>query len=240
VSILRLQHIGVALADHDLAVFGLERVGLPSRDFRNDQGKGFQHDSRVPLGNECWLHIVHNWNPESRVNRFLDKHGEGLEHLALESDDIEADVARVRDADVPIFEDRIFDANDGFEAFIYPEDGIGFTVELIEPHARSWNYPDDALDLPISARLGKIRAQHVSAYVRDVAEASRRFTTLFATPSGNTPGTIALGNVELRLQASADHEPGLKNLVLETEKGATGAHELSFLVLETRAKEGEV
>ncbi len=234
-SILRLQHIGVALADHDLAVAGLERVGLPSRDFRNDQGKGFQHDSRVLLGNECWLHIVHNWNPESRVNRFLENHGEGLEHLALESDDIEADVARVRDADVPIFEDRIFDANDGFEAFVYPEDGIGFTVELIKPHATSWSYPDDALGLPVSALLGTTRARRVGAYVRDVAEASRRFTTLFGTPPGDEPGTIALGNVELHLQASADHEPGLKDLVLETEKGTAGVHDLGFLALETRA-----
>ena len=233
-SILRLQHIGVALADHDLGVAGLERVGLPSRDFRNDQGKGFQYDSRVLLGNECWLHIVHNWNPESRVNRFLHSRGEGLEHLALESNDIEADVARVRDAGVPIFEDRIFDANDGFEAFIYPEDGIGFTVELIEPHATSWNYPDGALGLPVSALLGKIRAQRVGAYVRDVAEASRRFTTLFGTPSGDEPSSIALGNVELRLQASADHEPGLKDLVLETEKGTTGGHDLGFLALQCR------
>lgn len=234
-SILRLQHIGVALADHNLAVTGLKRVGLPSRDFRNDQGKGFQHDSRVLLGNECWLHIVHNWNPESRVNRFLQNRGEGLEHLALESDDIEADVARVRDAGVPIFEDRIFDANDGFEAFVYPEDGIGFTVELIKPHATSWSYPDDALGLPVSALLGTTRARRVGAYVRDVAEASRRFTTLFGTPPGDEPGTIALGNVELHLQASADREPGLKDLVLETEKGATGVHELGFLTLETRA-----
>ena len=234
-SILRLQHIGVALADHDLAVEGLERVGLPSRDFRSDQGKGFQHDSRVLLGNECWLHIVHNWNPESRVNRFLHNRGEGLEHLALESDDIEADVARVRAAGVPIFEDRIFDANDGLEAFIYPEDGIGFTVELIKPHDTSWSYPDDALGLPVSALLGKIRAQRVGAYVRDVAQASRRFTSLFGTPSGGEPGTIALGNAELRLQASADHRPGLKDLVLETEKGATGVHELGFLALQCRA-----
>ena len=231
-SILRLQHIGVALADHDLAVAVLERVGLASRDFRNDQGKGFQHDSRVLLGNECWLHMVHNWNPESRVNRFLQNHGEGLEHLALESDDIKADVARVRNAGVRIFEDRIFDANDGFEAFIYPEDGIGFTVELIKPHATSWNYPDDALGLPVSTLLGEIQAQRVGAYVRNEVEASRRFTTLFGTPSGDEPGTIALGNVELRLHASADHKPGLKDLVLETEKGATRVHDFGFLALQ--------
>ena len=60
-------------------------------------------------------------------------------------------------------------------------------------------------------------------------------TTLFGTPPGDEPGTIALGNVELHLQASADREPGLKDLVLETEKGATGVHELGFLTLETRA-----
>ena len=54
------------------------------------------------------------------------------------TDDIEADVAHLRKLGVPLYQDTIFNAADGFEAFIYPQDAIGFTVELIRPHVTSW------------------------------------------------------------------------------------------------------
>ncbi|MEM7801489.1 MAG: VOC family protein, partial [Chloroflexota bacterium] len=144
-AIVRLQHFGIVVKDFHAAAEKFERIfGLKTRDFRDDQGKGKQYDARILLGNDCWLHIVQNWDPNSRVNQFLQSHGEGLEHIALETDDIEADVQRLKALGVPIYMDTIFDANDGYEAFVYPDDGIGFTVELIQPHAHSWGYPDDA------------------------------------------------------------------------------------------------
>ncbi|MGA8208251.1 MAG: VOC family protein [Candidatus Dormiibacterota bacterium] len=142
-AIVRLQHIGVAVRDLDEACRRLESLfGLKARDFRDNQGHGMQRDARVLLGNECWLHLVQNWDSESRVFKFLESHGEGLEHIALESDDIAADVERVKAAGVDVYQKRIFDATDGFEAFVYPDATAGFTVELIQPHADSWGYPE--------------------------------------------------------------------------------------------------
>lgn len=60
----------------------------------------------------------------SRVARFQERYGQGLEHIALETDDIEADVKRLRERNVPIFDDTIFKAADGYEAFVYPDDAI--------------------------------------------------------------------------------------------------------------------
>ena len=221
-AILRLQHIGTAVHSHDDTCATLERMGLPTRDFRNDQGKGFQYDSRALLGNECWLHIVQNWNPEARVNRFLSEHGEGLEHLALQSDDIEADVKRVRELGVPLYEDKIFDANDGFEAFVYPNDAIGFTVELIQPHPTSWVYPVREDGKPVSDRLGMTRAVEVGAIVDDVDRAADRFRRLFGVQaSGNR---IQLGNVELVLATGAEGQ-GLNYVALETEGELAGPFE---------------
>ena len=213
-TIIRLQHVGTAVADFERVTANLKRFGLPTRDFRDDQGRGFQHDSRVLLGNECWLHVVHNWNPEARVNQFLTRDGEGLEHLALESDDIEADVARLRELDVPLFEDKIFDANDGYEAFVFPDDGIGFTVELIQPHVKSWAYPDDARGEPVSGSLGVTRAAAVHARVADIDAARTRFTALFGLTAADD-GTIPLGNMKLVLRESADR-PRLDRLTLAT------------------------
>lgn len=239
-SIFRLQHVGTAVADFDRVSTRLKQLGLPTRDFRNDQGRGFQHDSRVLLGNECWLHIVHNWNPEARVHQFLKRCGEGLEHLALESDDIEADVARLRELGVPLFEDKIFDANDGYEAFVFPEDGIGFTVELIQPHVKSWAYPDDARGRAVSPDLGVTRAAEVRAEVEDVSRATEKFEKLFGLQASN--GLIPLGNADLQLVPASGREH-LSRLTLET---ATLEADIEFLssadarMLETHCFDSEL
>ena len=82
--IVGVHHIGLVVEDLAAACATWERLlGLKAQDYRNNQGKGFQLDARIMLPNGCWLHLVQNWNPESRVNQYLGKHGESLEHLAL-------------------------------------------------------------------------------------------------------------------------------------------------------------
>lgn len=183
-AIVRLQHIGLAVEDFQATCGKFERMfGMKARDFRDDQGKGMQYDARILLGNECWLHVVQNWNPESRVHQFLEEHGEGIEHIALETNDIEADVQHLHDIGVPIYKDKIFDANDGYEAFVYPENAIGFTVELIQPHETSWTYPEDVHGASVSDKMGIIRLQHVGVGVRDLDAACERFQRLFGLPA---------------------------------------------------------
>ncbi len=178
--ILRVQHIGVVVRDLEDACARFERVlGLKARDFRDDQGQGMQLDARILLGNECWLHLVENWNPESRVNRFLRERGEGLEHICLETDDIEADVAHLREIGVGVWEDRILDANDGYEAFVYPDQLPGLTVELIQSHERSWYYPPDAVGEPVSDSMNLVRLRDIGLRVNNLADACARFDRFF-------------------------------------------------------------
>jgi len=186
-SILRIQHIGVVVRDLKDACDRFQRTfGLTAQDFRDDQGQGrlvqkqiVQYDARILLGNECWLHLVQNWNPESRVNHFLNTTGEGLEHIALETNSIEKDVAHLRSIGVPIFEDTIFDAQDGYEAFILPDQLPGLTIELIQSHDRSWVYPEESLGKPISSCIHLLQLQHLGLVVADLKSTSERFEKLF-------------------------------------------------------------
>lgn len=212
--ILRLQHIGTAHTSHASAAERLRQVGLEPGELRTDQGRGFQLDSRKLLGNECWLHVVHNWNPEARVCQYLRTIGEGLEHIAIETDDIEGAVARVRES-APIFEDRIFHAADGFEAFVYPQDASGFTVELIQPHASSWNWPDPP-PARVSPLLSVTHLAEVVAGSRDPEAAGQRFDELFELDVRQDATGVAVpfrNNCALRFEPG---EPGLRTLVLKS------------------------
>lgn len=222
-AILRIQHIGTALADFRGAWSAFETgLGLTPRDFRNDQGRGFQQDARILLGNECWLHLVYNWRDDARVYRYWNNVGIGLEHIAVQVDDIEAEVARLREMKVPLWENTILNAADGYEAFIFPDDAIGFTIELIQPHAASWAYPNDARGVPISSRLGATRLDHVGCAVRDVPAAAQRLSWLLNLPheyeGSANEAKVRFGNgcfLEIQAAAGTQRE-GLTHLTLSS------------------------
>ncbi|GAP41497.1 VOC family protein [Flexilinea flocculi] len=173
--ILRIHHVGLVVDKLDKAVNTYEKLfGFKATDFRNDQGKGFQLDARIMMPNQTWIHLVENWNPESRVNQFLKKHGESIEHIALETTDIEEEVAHLKSIGVPIYQDKIFKAADGYEAFVYPEDGIGFTVELIQPHVTSYTWEPWKVSNPNLLGL-----QHIGVAVKDVKASCEKFEKLF-------------------------------------------------------------
>lgn len=179
-ELIRLHHIGIAVQDLPAACIRFEHLfGLKAQDFRDDHGGGMQHDARILLGNECWLHLVHNWNPKSRVYQFLEQSGEGLEHIALQTGSIEADVQHLRDIGVSIYRDKIFDAPDGFEAFIYPDQTPGVNVELIQPHTTSRGYSDDSKNAQVNDKIGFIRLHHIGVAVKNLQAAFDRFEHLF-------------------------------------------------------------
>ena len=108
---------------------------------------------------------------------FSNKYGPGLEHIAIETNSIEKDVAHLRELGMPIFSDKVFCAPDGFEAFIYPDKTLAMTVELIQPHTTSWGYPDDGGK--VSSLMGIRQLHHVGVAVRDVKAAAELFKKLF-------------------------------------------------------------
>ena len=245
-TIVRVQHIGIAVKDFQGTLNKFEKVfGLKARDFRDDQGKGYQHDSRILLGNDCWIHIVHNWDPNSRVYQFVENVGEGLEHIALETNDIESDVQRIRDMGVPIFQDKIFDANDGYEAFVYPDDGIGFTVELIQPHTTSWTYADDVGEESVSDKMGLLRLHHIGVGVNDLNSACERFEKLFGLPARDfrddqgqgmqLDARVLLGN-ECWLHIVQNWNPGSRVHKFLQERG----QELEHIALQTNTIENDI
>ena len=79
------------------------------------------------------IELLQPTGPESTVQRFLDKRGTGLHHIAYRCTDIEATLKRLADAGVRLIDEKPRPGAGGHRvAFLHPSSTGGVLVELVE------------------------------------------------------------------------------------------------------------
>jgi len=131
--IVGLDHLAIAVPDLERAI---------SR-FRDDFGLDFQgcEDVRQALTQTAFfpvpatnIELVHPLEGQGPVQKFLDRRGGGLHHISLRSDDIDADVARLKEKGYVFLSDEPQSGAHGSRViFIHPRSCDGVLVELTEP-----------------------------------------------------------------------------------------------------------
>jgi methylmalonyl-CoA/ethylmalonyl-CoA epimerase len=127
-----LDHVAVAVADLDSAaaaygLLGLERVGadeeVPTQGVR----------VRTLAGGAVLLELLAPLPGDGPVARFLQRRGPGLHHVALRVTDLEAELARLAAADVPLLDRQPRPGRAGTQvAFIHPRFAGGVLIELVQ------------------------------------------------------------------------------------------------------------
>ena len=137
IGILRIDHVGIAVADLDAAiefygrVFGMRCV---HRETNEEQGvrEAMLSVGRTPDGG-C-LQLLAPLGPESAIARFLDRNGPGVQQVAYTVADVDAACAALRDRGMRLLypEPRRGTAGSRIN-FVHPKDAGGVLVELVEP-----------------------------------------------------------------------------------------------------------
>ena len=82
------------------------------------------------------LELIQPTRPDSAVGRFLEKRGSGLHHLAYRTENIRAELARLRKAGYELIDAEPRAGARGHKvAFLHPRSTGGVLIELVE-HAR--------------------------------------------------------------------------------------------------------
>jgi len=80
------------------------------------------------------VELLEPTDPESPVARFLDRRGEGVHHVCLAVEDLDAAVARAEAEGLEILPPRIREGAGGHRvAFLHPKTTSGVLIELSEP-----------------------------------------------------------------------------------------------------------
>ena len=133
--ITALDHIAIAVPDLEKAIqrfvtdFGLPLGG------REDVKEARTTAAFLPLP-PTNIELVHPLNGEGPVATYLEKRGGGLHHLCFRSDDIDADVARLRDKGYQFLADAPTPGAHGSRViFIHPRSCDGVLIEISQPAA---------------------------------------------------------------------------------------------------------
>ena len=129
---MKLDHVGIAVRSLNAALkFYQETLGIPLEGFENIPQEKVRV-AMLPLG-DTRVELLEGTSGDSVIARFLEKHGEGLHHIAVEVEHLEQRAGELLAAGVRLVTPRVQEGAGGHRyVFVHPSSTGGVLVELVE------------------------------------------------------------------------------------------------------------
>ncbi len=129
---VRIDHVGIAVKNLDDAVHVY-------RDILGFKVEGIhvlaERKVRVALvsaGGDARIELLEPLGNDSTIAKFLESHGEGIHHFAVEVKDIESVLAELKRKGVTLIDDKPRNGAEGKKiAFVHPKSTNGVLLELV-------------------------------------------------------------------------------------------------------------
>ncbi len=131
-SITKINHIAVTVNDIDSSLtFWRDALGLELAELRDVPAEAAQI-AFLPVGG-TEVELVRPTTDDSGLAKYIAKRGAGLHHLCLETDNIEAMLAQLKEKGIQLINESPRTGADGKKyAFIHPKSTGGVLVELYQ------------------------------------------------------------------------------------------------------------
>jgi methylmalonyl-CoA/ethylmalonyl-CoA epimerase len=173
----RIHHVAVVVRSLDgaLGVFA-DVLGLPVgiRATVSDQGV---HAALLPMA-DGEIELLEPADTAGGVARFLDRRGEGLHHVCLETPDVSGALAAFQTAAIPVIDQAPRPGLAGMIAFLHPKANHGVLVELAQPSASTTHHG------PSTAGVQAMGIGTVYLAVKELGPAAATFTRNFGGRMG--------------------------------------------------------
>ena len=130
--IQKIHHVAIAVKDLEEALrFYRDTLGLPVHEqaVREDQGV---KAALLTIG-ESEIELLEPLGPDTPVGRFLERRGEGIHHICLQTDDIDKELAELKAKGVELIDQEPRQGLAGRICFLHPRSTKGVLVELAQP-----------------------------------------------------------------------------------------------------------
>ncbi len=93
-------------------------------------------EASFKLSNGVEIGLIEPVGPDSAVAKFLEKRGEGLHHIALETDNINAELKAMEKKGFQLIDKQGREGVAGKIGFLHPKSANGVLVELVQPREK--------------------------------------------------------------------------------------------------------
>jgi len=131
---IRIDHLGVAVKSLAQARTFYEALGLQVTHEETVEHERVR-TAMLPLG-ASRIELLEPTEEDSAVGRFLAKRGEGLHHVALRVENIEAVMQRLKERGVRLISEQVqVGAGGHLYFFVHPASAGGVLLEIVQPAA---------------------------------------------------------------------------------------------------------
>src|SRR5690625_3484128 len=135
---MNIDHIGIAVADLDSAIELYSKL-LKRTTCRREVVESQQTEVAFFQAGESAIELLSSTAEDSPVGKFLKKRGEGVHHIAFQTDDIESEIKRLKNEGLtPLSDQPVQGANGKRVMFFHPRDLTGVLVELCGAVPERW------------------------------------------------------------------------------------------------------
>jgi methylmalonyl-CoA/ethylmalonyl-CoA epimerase len=128
----KIHHVAIAVKDLEEALrFYRDTLGLSIHEqaVREDQGV----KAALLIIGESEIELLEPLGPDTPVGRFLERRGEGIHHICLQTDDIDKELADLKAKGVELIDQEPRQGLAGRICFLHPRSTKGVLVELAQP-----------------------------------------------------------------------------------------------------------
>ena len=129
---MHIDHVGIAVRDLESAIKTYEKI-LNTSCFKREVVEGEKVDTAFFQTGESKIELLGGTSPDSVINSYIEKRGEGIHHVAFEVEDIESEINRLKKEGFRILnETPKKGADNKLVVFLHPKGQNGVLVELCQ------------------------------------------------------------------------------------------------------------
>jgi methylmalonyl-CoA/ethylmalonyl-CoA epimerase len=127
-----IEHIGIAVKDLQASITLFEKI-LDVKCYKTEEVESEKVRTAFFKKGETKLELLESLEPEGVISKFLNSKGEGMHHIALEVDDIEGEMVRLKgEGFVLLNEQPKRGADNKRVCFLHPKNTNGVLIELCQ------------------------------------------------------------------------------------------------------------
>lgn len=126
----KIAHIGIAVKDIKASTELFQKLFGKAPDHTESLPEHKVHTAMFEIGNNS-IELTEATDAESPIARFIEKRGEGVHHVSFVVDDIEKEIARLKQQGFQMIDEKPrLGADNYLVAFLHPKSTNGVLVEI--------------------------------------------------------------------------------------------------------------